>query len=433
MDTVIVNNTSCGRPIRPLNGVNGGPVTHNFRYDARTLFKEANIPLCRLHDIEGTLGGGKFVDVRNIFPLWELDENDPRSYDFTFTDEYLRCIDQSGAKPFYRLGETIDHGYLKAHVRPPEDFAKWARVCANIVRHYNEGWANGFRYGIEYWEIWNEPENPPMWTGTEEAFFGLYRETANLLKKEFPYVKVGGYASCGVYAAFNENADDFYRSFLRWFDDFLAYIKTPETSSPLDFFSWHIYSSNPAEVLSHARYCREKLDAAGLKDVECILDEWNWSGEDMFRTMRDMTGASFVADVMCRLQQTDDVSAACYYDAQPDQAFGGMFLRHTDQPSRAYYALKAFGRLRALGTQADSSAETDLAFTAAADGVRRAAMVANHKKESREIRFCFPGAKRIRLYLLDGLHDLSLIAEAPCDTLVTVSATNTVLLAEAEN
>ncbi len=278
MDTIIINRASGNRPIKPLNGVNGGPVTHNFRRDARSLFKEANIPLCRLHDIEGTLGGGKFVDVRNIFPLWEMDENDPRSYDFTFTDEYLKCIVESGAKPFYRLGETIDHGYLKAHVRPPEDFAKWARICANIVRHYNEGWANGFHYGIEYWEVWNEPENPPMWTGTKEAYFELYRETANLLKKEFPNIKVGGYASCGVYAAFNENADDFYCSFLTWIDDFLAYVKAPETASPLDFFSWHIYSSDPAEVLAHAEYCRKKLDAAGFTDTECILARYDRRG-----------------------------------------------------------------------------------------------------------------------------------------------------------
>ncbi|MBQ6420362.1 MAG: hypothetical protein IJK02_04735 [Clostridia bacterium] len=431
MDTITVKNAVSGRPIRPLNGVNGGPVTHNFRRDARTLFKEANIPLCRLHDIEGTLGGGKFVDVRNIFPLWELDENDPRSYDFTFTDEYLRCIADSGAKPLYRLGETIDHGYFKAHVRPPEDFRKWARICANIVRHYNEGWADGFYYGIEYWEIWNEPENPPMWTGTEEAFFELYRETANLLKREFPDIKVGGYASCGVYAAFNENADDFYRSFLKWIDDFLAYVKAPETASPLDFFSWHIYSSSPDEVLSHAQYCRDKLDAVGLKHVEAILDEWNWAGGDMFEKMRNMTGAAFSAAVMCRLQNADTVDAACYYDAQPDQAYGGLFLRHTDQPSRTYYALKAFGRLRTLGAEAEMEADTDLAAAAATDGKCRAVLIANYEKEDRLIKLSFPEAKRVSLYLLDERNDLTLIAEAPCDTLITLSAKNTVLLAEA--
>ncbi len=433
MDQITVRPVSAGRPIRPLNGVNGGPVTHNFRHDARKLFSEAKIPYCRLHDIEGTLGGGKFVDVRNIFPLWEMDENDPKSYDFTFTDEYLRCIDDCGAEAFYRLGETIDHGYLKAHVRPPADAAKWARICANIVRHYNEGWANGFHYGIRYWEIWNEPENPPMWTGTKAEYFTLYRETANLLKREFPGIRVGGYASCGVYGAFDEKPNEFYLSFLTWIDDFLAYIKAPETAAPLDFFSWHIYSADPAQVLAHARYCRNKLDEAGFRSAESILDEWNWSGPEMFESMREMPGAAFAADVMCRLQQTDDVDVACYYDAQPEQLYGGLFYRHTDRPSRTYYALKAFGRLRGLGTEAETAAETDLTAVAATDGSTAAAMLVNFEKDARPVAVRFPGAKRVRLFLLDGLHDLSPIAEAPCDTLTTVVAKNTVVLAEAED
>ena len=433
MYSVTISRETTGRPIRPLNGVNGGPVTHNFRNDAKELFRDANIPYCRLHDIEGSLGGGKLVDVRNIFPIWELDENDPRSYDFTFTDEYLRCIDECGAKPFYRLGETIDHGYFKAHVRPPADAAKWARICANIVRHYNEGWADGFNYGIEYWEIWNEPENPPMWTGTQAEFFSLYRETANLLKKEFPYIKVGGYASCGFYAAFDESCDDFFKSFLTWADDFLAYIKAPDTSAPLDFFSWHIYSSDPALVQSHARYCREKLDAAGFRETEAILDEWNRTGENMFEAMRAMPGAAFTADVMCRLQQNDDTDAACYYDAQPEAAYGGLFIRHTAVPSRAYYAIKAFGLLRALGMEAKMSADTGLTAAAATDGSKRGVLLSNYEKEDRQIRLSFPGAARIRLYLLDETHELSLIADAPCDEITTACANNTVLYAEAED
>ena len=432
MDQIIVSREFSGRPIRPLNGVNGGPVTHNFRRDARQLFAEAHIPYCRLHDTEGTLGGGKFVDIRNVFPIWELDENDPKSYDFAFTDEYLKCIDDCGAQAFYRLGETIDHGYLKAHVRPPEDAAKWARICANIVRHYNEGWADGYHYGIKFWEIWNEPENPPMWTGTQAEYFNLYRETANLLKKEFPEIMVGGYASCGFYAAFDENADDFYRSFLTWFDDFLVFVKAPTTAAPLDFFSWHIYSSDPAQVLAHARWCREKLDGAGFTQTLAILDEWNWAGKDMFERMRDMTGASFTADVMCRLQNTADVDVACYYDAQPDQAYGGLFLRHTDTPSRTYYAVKAFGKLLALGREAVCTAETDLAVVAATDGTDTAAVISNYEKDERTVSLSFPGAKRVRLFLLDGSHELSLIAEAPCDTIATVAAKNTVMLAEAD-
>ena len=57
----------------------------------------------------------------------------------------------------------------------------------------------------------------------------------------------------------------------------------------------------------------------------------------------------------------------------------------------------------------------------------------NFEKEDRRLRLSFPGAKRVSLYLLDAGHDLSLIAEAPCDTVITESRKNTVLLAEAED
>ena len=52
--------------------------------------------------------------------------------------------------------------------------------------------------------------------------------------------------------------------------------------------------------------------------------------------------------------------------------------------------------------------------------------------DGRPVKLSFPGAKRIRLYLLDDVHALSLIAEAPCDTLTTVAERNSVLLAEAD-
>ena len=40
----------------------------------------------------------------------------------------------------------------------PKDFKKWAVICEHIIRHYTEGWADGFFYDMPYWEIWNEPD-----------------------------------------------------------------------------------------------------------------------------------------------------------------------------------------------------------------------------------------------------------------------------------
>ena len=50
--------------IRPLHGVNAGPMTKVFTYDARPLFREAGFPFARLHDIEYPYGSGEFVEIR---------------------------------------------------------------------------------------------------------------------------------------------------------------------------------------------------------------------------------------------------------------------------------------------------------------------------------------------------------------------------------
>ena len=137
-------------PIRDLHGVGGGPVTNHFVYDATEDFRVAGIPFCRTHDIEYPFGLGEFVDIHCIFKDFNKDENDPASYNFTFTDEYLKAIRNAGAQTFYRLGSTIEHQPIKLYVNPPEDFAKWGRICSHIISHYNDGWADGFRMGIEY-------------------------------------------------------------------------------------------------------------------------------------------------------------------------------------------------------------------------------------------------------------------------------------------
>ena len=248
-------------------------------------------------------GGTHYVDIPNLFPDFDADPDDPAAYDFAFTDAYLEPVVEAGVKIFYRLGVTIEnHWEVKAyHIQPPKDFAKWARVCEHVVRHYNEGWADGFRWGIDYWEIWNEPENPPMWQGTREQFFDLYGTTARHLKTCFPNIRIGGFASCGFYAVDNPNACDFHKTFPVWFDEFLAYVTAPATRAPLDFFSWHLYldrEHGPERIVRHAEHVRQRLDANGLQAVESIFNEWNDCGEG-WDAMKEMPGAAFVAAAFC--------------------------------------------------------------------------------------------------------------------------------------
>lgn len=363
-----------------------------------TTFCEAGIPFSRLHDTGGSYGGSVFVDIDNIFRDRNADPQDPASYDFAFTDWLLEALCRQGAEPFYRLGATIENAHkIKAyHIFPPKDPAKWAEICDGIVRHYNEGWANGFRMNIRYWEIWNEPDNEPipednpMWRGTMEEYFRLYETAANLLKRRHPELKIGGYGSCGFYALLNRFEQGAASSaridyFIRFFQSFLAYISSAEHSAPLDFFSWHSYSDAKANE-QYAAYAREQLDRYGFAQTESILDEWN-AGTRWRGTLRD---AALIAQMMCAMQKSP-VDKLMYYDGQICR-YGGLWDPVSRNPFPAYFAFRAFHVLYRLGQEARSgSTDESVSSCAAFRGQQFALLLANPGKEDAEAELRLDG------------------------------------------
>ena len=146
--TVTVDPAQALGAIKPMHAVNNGPVVKKPGGDqVRGNFedyKAARIPLARTHDSSNCVSGGAHTcDINAIFPNFDADENDPKNYDFVFTDHYLDAIRRAGTAVFFRLGQTIEHGPKKYGVLPPKDFAKWARICEHVIRHYNEGWGWG--------------------------------------------------------------------------------------------------------------------------------------------------------------------------------------------------------------------------------------------------------------------------------------------------
>ncbi len=404
--------------IKPLHGVNNSPVQYG---DAIASFREAGIPFARLHDTAGAFGGTHFVDIPNVFPDFDADPADPASYDFAFTDAYIKSLVSSGTEVFYRLGVTIEnHHRIKAyHIHPPADFDKWARICEGIVRHYNEGWANGFQYNIRYWEIWNEPENPPMWTGTKEQYFELYRVAANHLKSCFPNLKVGGYAGCGFYAVTRENVPDFHKSFITWFDDFLAFVSAKATASPLDFYSWHLYTDDVTEIIRHADYVRARLDKFGFTRTESIFDEWNRmnGSKHVFDEMRAMPGAVFVSAAFS-LMQNSSIDKAMYYDALPTRSYGGLYYFPSCTVTKTYYSFKMFNALYQLkhAVQSNSSVE-HITVTAARNDAKAAVFITNRGDTECSLPLALSGLPEgfaaATFFLLDETHDMAQVRTEP--------------------
>lgn len=345
MDILKFDLNSDGNKFKILNATNGGPwhkrhANDQFRSNFLD-YKAARIPYSRNHDsgVCSVYGGPYSHDIACIFPNFDADPYDPASYDFPCTDEsILVCLD-AGTETFFRLGQTIEHQIKKHGTIPPKNFKKWAVICEHIIRHYNEGWANGYKLNIQYWEIWNEadldPDDSPnkrTWGGTKTQFFDLFEITAKHLKERFPDLKIGGPA-----LAWNEE----------WAEDFLQEMK--KRNVPLDFFSWHIYCTEPKHMVEKSERIQTILDKYGYDNAESILNEWNyikgWTEEYVYslKAIHGIKGASFAMACMCASQHSP-IDMLMYYDTCPS-AFNGVFDFYTYEKLKGYYAFYWYGKL----------------------------------------------------------------------------------------
>ncbi|WCJ57950.1 hypothetical protein NXS98_09430 [Fontisphaera persica] len=346
---VIVEASRTNGVIRPVHGVNLGPLCYRGMVDLTAHHRELGVPYTRVHDVVWV--NAYAVDVSTIFRDFRQNPQDPASYDFACTDDYLAAITNAGSRIIYRLGESIEHTPRKYRVHPPPEPRRWAEICLGIIRHYNEGWAQGFRHGIEYWEIWNEPDvRPAMWTGTDAQFFELYETTARAIKREFPRLKVGGPGLGGT----GDFVDGQFRP-TAFATNFLAYCRARQ--APLDFLSWHRYTSDPWDIPRRAAAMRRLLDDYGFRDTESHFNEWNYlpredwrpmfkegqgpEREAWFREMSGPAGAAFAACVLTHLQEAP-VEVANFYTGEI-QGFG-LFNFH-GTPQKNYYAFLAFRRM----------------------------------------------------------------------------------------
>ena len=314
-------------------------------------YKELRTSVVRTHDMMGPTDIDAKFDFKNVFLAWLIPDDQQRegvveagnkdivfpnpkadpekaeSYNFGPTDEVMAAIHDAGAKVYYRIGRSWG-----AQAEPPADFDKFASVVKHVAMHYNQGWDNGFHYGIKYWEFWNEP-GEVFWTGTPEQFYQLYEKTARALKSVDPGLMVGGPAI----------ADPAHVSPYR--EGLLDYCKAHHV--PFDFYSWHTYaigSADPYDSVRLSRNFRALLDKRGFPKAENILSEWNLTPDFTEAEKEELQGphnAAFIGSVLCYLQDAP-LDAAMFY--RGDAAWMGLF----DLQGKYFkiaYTFKAMGEI----------------------------------------------------------------------------------------
>jgi len=185
-------------------------------------------------------------------------------YHWGTLDKSIEAVLATGAKPLlclcfkpHALFPKIDQDIVH-----PNDYLEWEKLIFELVRHCNQR----RRYGIEYWEVSNEPDigedGGCPYRFKPEDYFTYYRHTASAILRADPEAKVGGPALAG------------YRS--RLGDALIEHCGKGD--APLHFFSWHIYSNDPRQFRRSIEEVKGKLGKyPRLAATETILDEWNMS------------------------------------------------------------------------------------------------------------------------------------------------------------
>ncbi len=340
--------------IKAMHGMCNGPVSYGA--DLSSLFREIGVPHVRFDGADTALSAYA-VDISRIFKDPSRDPRDESAYDFAYTDRYVAAAYNAGAKVIFRLGESIDRMHSGKKVTLPEDIDNFVEVCANIVRHYNDYWADGYAYGIEYFEIWNLD-------GENDRAFELYRRVASAIKLMDNSLKVGGMGFNG--------ADSSFREFVRY---------CARRRAPIDFVTVSDFSGDPREACGKVKDMIPTLHNLGFSDTEIMIGAWNYvdaeavcglslekvlsSSDDRFKEARrrvfeeqsSVKGAAYALAFMISLGSIREVTRACFYDAQPYLSAWCAISDRFGNPEKPFYAFKAYGEIYRAGREVYSICE----------------------------------------------------------------------------
>jgi hypothetical protein len=230
-------------------------------------------------------------------------------YHWKTLDQSVDLILKTGAKPLMCIAfkprvlfPKIDQDNVD-----PSSYDAWEALIFNLVRHYRDRGA-----GIRYWEVANEPDIGESggcpYRFTPENYVRYYRHTAAAIRRADPDARVGGPALA--------NPDSPILPAL------LAFCA--KGNAPLDFISWHIYSSDPLRIRSTIESKKELLRKFPALHAETFLDEWNMSLREPALDPRFQP--CFIAEVTWQMKQAG-LDYSCYYHIRDYHVSSETFSR----------------------------------------------------------------------------------------------------------
>lgn len=333
--------------VKPLHGIHGGPLsTNSLDPDLTEHYKNAGIPFVRFPYGDGFADEFKPVvkegqtavskvltklTLGDIFPDSDADPNDEKKYDFSDIDKYVKSIKSSGAEPIWQVifdigkgsSAWLDNG--KQVGKSPQDIMKWNAVVINVLRHFNNSWAKGGRWGVKYIEFLYDPSG-----------FGGYDfrfEDRNVRMGRIGDAKPGRAQFLNDYVEFIRTVERYNSNFggnvkvlgpgldaeqtIRFIPEFMNKIAAVKVNPSLVIFTYKDYNT-PQKIFENASFIRKEIDRLVLGNYRGIplwCTEWNWSSYySPLQDSKNISSAQVSAWIMSHHIQTMTL-AQPYWDA----------------------------------------------------------------------------------------------------------------------
>ncbi|MBU0709840.1 MAG: hypothetical protein KJ793_03900, partial [Candidatus Omnitrophica bacterium] len=218
------------------------------------------------------------------FDLWEIEQffknQDEQQILLTNYERVIKKVSDAGGIVVLNIFGTPEGlGMVLDKKSPPRDF----RELKRIIKGYIKELSCNKRYNIWY-EVWNAPDLDDFFLGRRQDYLTLYRmvaESINELRTETKiFIPLGGPSVSWWFQSIDGNT-----------------VITPERSLiyelikycyryrlPLDFISWHTFSTSPDPEEELTRYKKNAVDLIREwltyfkfdPNTPLIIDEWNF-------------------------------------------------------------------------------------------------------------------------------------------------------------
>ncbi|MCL2243307.1 MAG: beta-galactosidase [Treponema sp.] len=160
---------------------------------------------------------------------WSRIESEPGKWDFRYYDEIVDMADRAGIKTLgvlaYDNGNVQRNQTVSRYI-PSHEIPLFLEYVRKTVTH--------FRGRVDAWCIWNEPNTPRFWKGTDAEFYELTKLAADTVREtDSEVILLGGAVNRGVFGLPKKFINGLFKS---------------ASMNRMDGVAFHPYELNPART-----------------------------------------------------------------------------------------------------------------------------------------------------------------------------------------